>query len=146
MSFCLDFCIFQGSKCPLRPIFPMRLILIATLLQHLQTLVSPVCRDKRLASNGLRYSPSRSKRAGPGKASEHEKHSTARKAWRPRSIPLARCTFCWLAFRKVSLLLRHVGSFLSSKFYELISKDRKNQSNRKEDFTSKPDRFIDQDI
>jgi hypothetical protein len=34
MRFCLDFGIFQGSKCPLCPIFPLRFFLIATLLQH----------------------------------------------------------------------------------------------------------------
>jgi hypothetical protein len=34
--FLFGFLHFLGAKCPLRPIFPLRFILIATLLQHLE--------------------------------------------------------------------------------------------------------------
>jgi hypothetical protein len=34
-AFLFGFLQFLGAKCPLRPIFPLRFFLIATLLQHL---------------------------------------------------------------------------------------------------------------
>ena len=52
----------------------------------------------------------------------------------------------WLALRNASLSLRCVRPCLSNRVYEFIPKDRKRQPNRKEGFTGKPDRFIEQDI